>query len=165
MANGVGNGLQELGKKIANILPGPSWRNCQLCVSCGRSGDQLPWQKCLAVDCRCSRLSHRPGYKTARLNAKAPNARTATSQILFVSCTVGCAGSSFACRCALLSGCAGTPGAFFAGGRIFWPVHFWRFSCHVGNAHFFVPFVVAPELHSCPSLLELVVISPPRSLC
>ena len=58
VAKGVSNGLQTLGKKIAGILPGP-WRNCQLCVSRGRSGDQLSWQKCLAVDCRCGRPSHR----------------------------------------------------------------------------------------------------------
>ena len=78
----------------------PLSRNCHLCVLHSQSCDQLSWQKCLAVDCGCSCLSHRPGYKTAQLNAKAPNARTATSRILFVLCTVGC---------------AGTPGALQAG--------------------------------------------------
>ena len=81
----------------------------------------------------------------------------------FFSCTVGCAGLSFACTGALLSGSEGTPSAFmWVGGRICWPDHFWRSSFHVGNIHFFcalVHFVVDSELHSCSSLLELVVVS------
>ena len=91
-AHSKGTGLLMVSKSLAKNSQHSArhpWRNCQLCVSRGRSGDQLSWQKRLAVDCPCSRLSYRPGYKTARLNAKGPNVRTATSQIFFLHCGLG----------------------------------------------------------------------------